>query len=91
VKAIGDYVGSNSYLNVYLDFIQFNNSLRTTFTVGTFIIKVVLVASRYDSGSTLDEGISGASLSPILYFSIAHSALCLPLKFCINPKRILQQ
>ena len=54
------------FFKVYLDFIQFNNSLRTTFTVGTFIEKVVSVGSRKNSGSTLDGGISEARLSPML-------------------------
>ena len=42
------------------------NSLRTTLTGGSFREKVVLVASKYDSGSTLDDGISEASFSPTL-------------------------
>jgi len=42
------------------------NSLRTTLTGGSFREKVVLVASRQDSGSTLDDGISEVRFTPTL-------------------------
>ena len=50
-----------------------SNSLRTTSTLGTFIENVVLIESRYDSGSSLEEGISEASLSPMLEKCIFNS------------------